>query len=145
MPHRLRKIRRQRGSRTHGWGQVGQHRSGGSRGGKGKTGGHKHKWTHTIKYAPNRYGKKGFASRKKMIPTTINIGQLNEIIEKLLDNNQATKSPQGITIDLSLLGIDKLLGKGRVDTPVIIKVESYSQLALKKIKETGGQILEIKS
>lgn len=26
MPHRLRKVRKQRGSRTHGWGRVGQHR-----------------------------------------------------------------------------------------------------------------------
>jgi len=38
MPHKLRKTRKMRGSRTHGYGQVGQHRKSGSRGGVGKAG-----------------------------------------------------------------------------------------------------------
>jgi large subunit ribosomal protein L15 len=71
----------------------------------------------------------------------VNLGELNEIVEKLVDTKQATKNKQGVTIDLSLLGIDKLLGSGRVDTPLFIKVKSHSQLALKKVVEMGGQVL----
>ena len=48
MPHKARKVRKQRGSRTHGWGQIGQHRSRGGRGGTGKAGLDKHKWTYVI-------------------------------------------------------------------------------------------------
>ena len=50
MPHKLRKIRKQRATRYHGWGQVGQHRKSGGRGGKGKAGGRKHFWIRTVKY-----------------------------------------------------------------------------------------------
>ncbi|MEM4427493.1 MAG: 50S ribosomal protein L15, partial [Zestosphaera sp.] len=41
-----------RGSRTHGYGRVGQHRKAGSRGGRGAAGLHKHKWTWVVKYHP---------------------------------------------------------------------------------------------
>ena len=60
MPTRLRKIRRQRATRYMGWGQVGQHRASGRRGGKGHTGFLKHKWTWTVKYDPSMFGKTGF-------------------------------------------------------------------------------------
>ena len=33
MPQKLRKTRKMRGSRTHGYGQIGQHRKGGGKGG----------------------------------------------------------------------------------------------------------------
>ncbi|MGA2874798.1 MAG: 50S ribosomal protein L15, partial [Nitrososphaerales archaeon] len=53
MASRLRKVRRLRGSRTHGWGQIGQHRRTGSKGGSGMAGLHKHKWSYTVKYMPD--------------------------------------------------------------------------------------------
>ena len=45
LPTRTRKSRKYRGSRTHGYGQIGQHRHSGSRGGHGNAGLHKHKWS----------------------------------------------------------------------------------------------------
>ncbi len=141
MPHRVRKVRKQRGSRTHGWGQVTQHRKGGSRGGYGKTGGHKHRWTYTVKYTPDRYGKKGFNNPTRVAYNSINIGELDEAVGRLLDTGIAVKDEEGIIIDLSKIGIDKLLGSGRVDTPLIIKVEFCSQQASRKIEEAGGKIL----
>nr|MDQ3961331.1 50S ribosomal protein L15 [Thermoproteota archaeon] len=48
MATRFRKSRRQRGSRYCGWGQVGQHRQSGSRGGVGGAGKHKHFWIRTV-------------------------------------------------------------------------------------------------
>lgn len=63
MTTRKRKIRRQRGSRMHGWGVSGQHRDSGMRGGRGNAGRFKHKKTKTSQY--EKPGKHGFKN-----PTT---------------------------------------------------------------------------
>jgi large subunit ribosomal protein L15 len=139
MPHKLRKIRKQRGSRTHGWGRVGQHRAGGSRGGHGKAGFHKHKWSYVIKYEPDYFGKKGFTSPKSVRRkvNVINVGVLDKMAEKLSTRKEKDK----FFIDLESLGYTKLLGTGNVTKPLIVKVPSCSSSATEKIKEAGGQIL----
>ena len=48
MATRLRKTRKHRGSRSHGWGQVKGHRSSGAKGGVGESGRMKHEWTYTV-------------------------------------------------------------------------------------------------
>jgi large subunit ribosomal protein L15 len=138
MPHKLRKTRKKRGSRTHGWGRVGQHRGGGQRGGHGKAGFHKHRWTYVIKYEPDYFGKKGFTSPKslKRKVNAINAGTLDEIAEKL-----STKKEGKLFIDLESLGYTKLLGTGKVTKPLTVKAPSCSKSAAEKIKEAGGQIL----
>ena len=139
MPHKIRKIRKQRGSRTHGWGRVGQHRAGGSRGGHGKAGFKKHKWTYVIKYEPDYFGKKGFTSPKSLRRKVniINVGVLDEMAEKL-----STRKETGeFFIDLESLGYTKILGTGNVTKPLVVKVPSCSKVAAEKIKEAGGQIL----
>ena len=78
MPTKLKKTRKQRGSRYMGYGQVGQHRK--SKGGKGKAGGRKHYWIRTVKYEPDRYSKIGFKppSAKKPKLEIINVGELQD-------------------------------------------------------------------
>jgi len=139
MPHKLRKIRKQRGSRTHGWGRVGQHRAGGSRGGHGKAGFHKHKWSYVIKYEPDYFGKRGFTSPKSVRRkvNVINVGVLDEMAEKLSTRMEKNK----FFIDLESLGYTKLLGTGNVTKLLIVKVPSCSSSATEKVKEAGGQIL----
>lgn len=139
MPHELRRIRKKRGSRTHGYGRVGQHRGGGQRGGHGKAGFHKHKWTYVIKYEPNYFGKKGFVSLKSVRRkvNVINVGLLDEMAEKLSKRKEKGK----LFIDLESLGYTKLLGTGNVTKRLIVKVSSCSNSATRKIKEAGGQIL----
>jgi len=144
MPHKKRKVRKKRGSRTHGYGQVGQHRGGGQRGGHGKAGFHKHKWTYTVKYDPDRFGKHGFKRPIRKEVSAINVGKLDEQIESLLDSKQTEKTKEGIKVYLNRLGFDKLLGKGKVTHPLIIQVDSCSKSAAKKIEEAGGQILGTK-
>ena len=144
MPHKKRKTRKKRGSRTHGYGQVGQHRGGGQRGGHGNAGLRKHKWTHTIKYAPERLRKHGFKPPKRKEVCEINVGKLDEQIDSLLDNKQAKKTKEGIKIDLKGLGYDKLLGKGQVTHPLIVQVKSCSKSAAEKIEKAGGKILGTK-
>jgi len=136
MPHKLRKIRKKRGSRTQGYGRVGQHRKSGSKGMR-RAGRHKHGWTYVIKYEPDYFGKRGFTTPKSLRQkeNVINVGRLDEIAEKF----PAKKDK--FLIDLESLGYTKLLGTGKVKKPLIVKVASYSKSAAEKIKEAGGQIM----
>lgn len=141
MPHKKRKVRKQRGSRTHGWGRVGQHRAGGSRGGHGKAGRDKHKWTYTIKYEPKYFGKHGFRRPTRRDVNVVNVGELDEKVSRLLSEKRAMKKNDGIHIDLHQLGYDKLLGGGQVTHPLIIKATAYSKSAEEKIRKANGKIL----
>jgi large subunit ribosomal protein L15 len=137
MPHKLRKIRKKRGSRTQGYGRVGQHRKSGSKGMR-KAGRHKHGWSYVVRYEPDYFGKKGFTSPKSLRrkENTINLGKLDEIAEKI-----AIKKEEGkIFVDLEKHGYTKLLGTGKVTKPMIVKVSSFSKLAAEKIKEVGGKV-----
>jgi len=141
VPHKKRKIRKQRGSRTHGWGRVGQHRAGGSRGGHGNAGRDKHKWSYTIKYEPEYFGKHGFKQLSRRKVNVINVGDLDEKVSRLLSEKKVIKKNDGIHIDLHQLGYDKLLGGGQATHPFIIKATAYSKSAKEKIKKANGKIL----
>jgi ribosomal protein L15 len=43
---------------------------------------------------------------------------------------------------LESFGYDKLLGTGEVNRPILVKIESYSEAASRKLEEAGGQILK---
>jgi large subunit ribosomal protein L15 len=137
MPHKLRKVRKKRGSRTHGYGRVGQHRCKGSRGYR-NAGRHKGGWSYVLRYEPDYFGKKGFTSPKSLKQKTnvMNVGKLDEIASKFWIEKE-----EGKFIDLQSLGYTKLLGTGKVTKSLIVKVPSCSNSAAQKIKEAGGQIL----
>lgn len=142
MPHKERKIRKQRGSRYMGWGQVGQHRKAGGRGGKGRAGGRKHFWLRTVKYEPERFKKVGFLppSAKKPATNTINVGELEDLARKIITNYGIEG---GNELDLTAIGIDKLLGRGSIKAPLNIKVAAVTRSAQEKIEEAGGSIIEL--
>lgn len=138
MPQKLRKIRKKRGSRTHGYGRVGQHRCHGSKGYR-KAGRHKAGWSYVLRYEPDYFGKKGFTSPKslKQKANVMNVGKLDEIAQKFWIEKEKGK----FSIDLESLGYTKLLGTGKVTKPLIVKVPSCSNSAAEKIKGAGGQVL----
>lgn len=140
VPHKIRKVRKMRGSRTHGYGVVGQHRKTGSKGHR-KAGRHKGGWTYTVKYEPDYFGKKGFTPKGlKPKVSFINVGELEELITKLSRVQKLEKKDGKTVIDLKGLGYDKLLGMGKITQPILVKVSSYSKTAVKKVEEAGGQI-----
>ncbi len=141
MPHDLRRTRRYRGSRYCGWGQVGQHRKSGSRGGKGFAGGHKHFWIQTVKFNPNRFRRIGFVppSSLEAMPATVNIGELEALAVKVLGVGNVIN---GAELDLTEVGVGKLLGRGRISTGLKVRVESASAGAKTKLEEAGGSIVE---
>ncbi len=141
MPHKLRKLRKQRGSRYMGWGQVGQHRKSGMRGGKGRAGGRKHFWLRTVKYEPERYRSVGFLPPSALKPdsVTINVGELEDLARQILTYYGVEG---GNELDLTALGIDKVLGRGSIGVPLNIKVAEITSSAQEKIEEAGGSIIE---
>jgi large subunit ribosomal protein L15 len=140
VPTRNRKIRKHRGSRTHGWGQVGQHRGKGSKGGFGQTGGHKHGWTRTVKYDQDRYGKKGFTRPRSVRDATVNVGDLDDLAETLRAARPEAVTEESVTIDLGEMGYTKLLGAGTVTRKYVVTVEKWSRLAAHKIETAQGTV-----
>ncbi len=133
MPARFKKKnRRQRGSKTHGWGSKKKHRGGGSRGGKGQSGLMKHKKSWMIKYDPNHFGKVGFTipySRKEKAITLKEI----DVLARQQNKNE---------INVSELGYDKVLGSGRLTQPLTIKASKFVEKAKQKIEQAGGKYIE---
>jgi large subunit ribosomal protein L15 len=134
MPHKLRKIRKFRGSRTQGYGRIGQHRDSGSKGHR-KVGRHKHLWSWVVTQAPDYFGKNGFTSPQSVHSHINPINLLN--VEEMARTIPGEK-PQ---INLTALGYTKLLGTGKVTKPLTIQVASYSKSAAEKIKASGGEII----
>ena len=137
MPHKLRKIRKTRGSRTQGYGRVGQHRCSGSRPYR-KAGRHKQLWSYVTTYEPDYFGKHGFTSPQSLHRNTnvINLAKLEALSTQLPAETEGQQ-----TIDLTSLGYAKLLGTGKLTKPLTVKVQSCSKSAAEKIKQAGGKIL----
>ncbi|MDR4510607.1 MAG: 50S ribosomal protein L15 [Nitrososphaeraceae archaeon] len=138
MATRLRKSRRQRGSRYCGWGQIGQHRQSGSRGGVGQAGKHKHFWIRTVIEEPDHFGhSQNTSHHKNIVKKWINLRD----IESIYEQNKENLKEKNI-LDLSSLGYHKLLGSGNLKTKLSIKIQSVSKNALTKIQAIGGNVIE---
>lgn len=145
MVARLRKVRHQRGSRTHGWGTSGQHRASGMRGGFGDSGRYRHKKSRLIRnkeFVHMHYvGKKGFTSVPQMHcqGKTLNLKQLSAMVDKLVFEKKAQVEGEKVAVDLGQMGFRKLLGMGSISRAVRVKVDQCSESALKKLQEAGGE------
>jgi large subunit ribosomal protein L15 len=137
MPHKERKTRKMRGSRTHGYGRIGQHRDAGSKGQR-KVGRHKHLWSYITTHEPDYFGKHGFTSPQslKRKENVINVAKLDELFQL-----STAKEKDKAYVDLTSLGYTKLLGTGKITKPLIVTVASCSKSAEAKIKKAGGQVL----
>jgi len=139
MPHSLRKTRKKRGSRTVGWGRVGQHRRTGGKPYR-NSGRHKALWSYVIKYDPDYYSKTGFTSPKghklRNSISIVNVGTLDSLAEKI-----ATEQEGKSFVDLESVGYMKLLGSGKITKALTVKVPYFSETAAEKIREAGGEII----
>jgi large subunit ribosomal protein L15 len=142
MPPRFRrKVRRLRGSRTYGWGRVAQHRGSGHRGGFGNAGGHKHKWSKTVVEGID-YGKKGFRPHRVISrPRTINLDEMPQILRDVAKKGESTEKK--VKINVTDFGYGKVLGRGKIDEPVIVEAPSFSKTAKEKIESAGGKAVVI--
>lgn len=119
------KLRKWRGRTSHGWGAKKKRRGGGSRGGSGMGGTHKHKFSWVTTKAPDYFGYKGFHSQAKKV-RSINVEELDKL--------------EGNEFNLTKLGYGKLLGRGRITRAVTVTVASCSAQAKEKVEKAGGQV-----
>lgn len=138
------KKKRRRGERTY-HGSHKKWRGGGSRGGRGKAGGHKHKYSYVVKYEPEHFGKRGFkrpgsAHEESKI---VNLDDLNKWLPQLLGQKVAEKVEDKIKINLTKIGYEKLLGSGEISMPLIVEAKAFSKLAIKKLEEAGGKAVKV--
>ncbi len=146
------KVRKMRGTRTHGYGRVGQHRKAGQRAGKGKTS----QWKKSKKsyYLKQKelgfpdpdwdFGKRGFKRPQDINRiyqvNALNVKDLDSKIEELTKNNIASKSGNTYTIDLKDVNIQKILGRGEINKKINISVKKASKRAIEKIESAGGKV-----
>jgi len=147
-----RRIRKYRGSRTQGYGRVGQHRKAGQRAGKGKTTGWmKSKKSLYLKQKELGFpdpdwikGTRGFKRPQDMVRiyqvNTLNIKDLDTQIESFVQDKKATKTGNVYTINLNDLNIQKILGRGEIKKKVNITVKHASKQAIEKVEGAGGKI-----
>ena len=148
IPRRRKKSRKMRGSRLHGYGLQRQHRRSGRGGGFGNAGPHKHRWTWYTAYWPDYFGKgrRGFKRPRAVVREikAINLSDIEQNLNKFLERGSAIRREDGvIEVDLSKEGYNKVLGKGRISTPMVIKAKYFSEKAIERIKAAGGEALQI--
>ena len=105
-------------------------RGAGKRGGRGNAGMNKHRVMTRIKYMPNHWGMHGFNRHPTLrtVYVTANVGQLEEMAK-------GEKS-----INLTAMGIDKILGSGQMRSAITVIVEEASARAIEKIEAAGGSV-----
>ena len=129
------KAKKMRGSMTHGRGRKAG-RGAGLKGGRGRAGANKHRFLQLqvlggkhAHLAARPWGRTGFKSKSRTPEdVTINVGQLG------------ARFPGAKTIDLAEAGYTKLLGSGRLDAKVTVKVATATETAVAKVKAAGGSV-----
>ena len=135
------KVTRQRGGTTHGWGSMKKHRGKGNKGGCGNAGTGKRGDAKKPSIWKEKYfGKFGFTSIAKKKINAINIDEVEKNLEKWIEAKKAAKESEGFKIDLSALGYNKLLGRGQPINKLLLSVDSAAENAVKKIAEKGGKV-----
>ncbi len=132
------KIRKKRGHRTAGYGGQKKHRGGGSRGGRGNAGLHKHKFMRMLKYMPDHFGKTGFKRHFVRKPKAINIDDLNKIVEERFGKVEGE-----VRVSLKDLGYDKLLGNGTPKYKMVIEAKAFSKKAIEKLEKAGCKAVTV--
>lgn len=128
--------KRGRGSRTHGGGSQKKRRGAGNRGGRGDAGRKKHE---SRKHPP--LGKHGFKRPEGVVEEveTLNVGDLDRRVEELVEEGVVEETGEGYRVDADDLGVDKVLGGGQVRNTLEVHAEDFSDSAVEKIEDAGGE------
>ena len=139
-------MRKQRGSKTYGWGSPKKHRGSGSRGGMGKAGfGKKGSQKKTLAYARG-YGvvgdDRGFTRPGNHAHIrTINLSEIEAHLASYLEQKIAVREGSVVSLDMSRIGVTKVLGSGRITLKIKLTAAAFSRKAEEKIKAAGGEAI----
>ena len=132
-----------RGSRTCGGGTHKNRRGAGNRGGRGKAGGCKHHFVRAMLRGYS-YGKHGFKLPAEISRdvSIVNVGELDELAPYLVEEGLAEVKDEAYHINLENIGIEKVLGSGRVTKNLVVTSEEFSVSAREKIENAGGSCID---
>ena len=129
------------GSRTRGRGHK-KGRGAGLRGGRGNAGCHK---TKRIMYerVGRVWGAHGFKRPQSVVSanSSINLKTIEENSESWIAEGIATKKGKVVSVDLTEMGYDKLLGTGSTTQSYKLTISAASAKAVEKIEAAGGEVL----
>ncbi len=128
-----------RGSRTCGGGTHKNRRGAGNRGGRGRAGQRDHRFSHFYLKGEISNGKHGFINKTSVQVSALDVGEIDQMAEALLHEGLASQEGDLITLDAAEIGIEKVLGGGRVTHKLSISARGFSERARAKIEEMGGQ------
>ncbi len=137
------RINKMRGVRSAGYGRTKGHRAAGQRGGKGMAGSEKHHYIKVMQENPRYFGKWGFKRPQKVVDNlvAVNIGDIDEAADRLVEQGVASMTGKKYNIDVSKLGIDRILGSGKVTRKLnLVGVKAITSRAREKIAGVGGTI-----
>jgi large subunit ribosomal protein L15 len=134
-----------RGSRTCGGGTHKNRRGAGNRGGRGRAGINAH---HFVKWYKEMggpvFGKNGFCNQAAGAEVTaIDVGVLDQIIPSLIAQGIAKAEGDAVVVNVADMGIEKILGSGKVTKKINISASSFSEIAKAKIEKMGGKALVV--
>ncbi len=135
------KVSKYRGSRTCGGGTHKNRRGAGNRGGRGRAGHRDHRFSHFLLAGKVHNGKHGFVSKTGVSVSVLDVGEIDQMVDALLQSGLASQEGDLITIDAADLGVEKVLGGGKVTRKMNISAEAFSERAKAKIEEIGGQAI----
>jgi large subunit ribosomal protein L15 len=72
----------------------------------------------------------------------MNLSEVEQSLRSLSKDGFAEEKGGKWTVDLTKMGVDKLLGSGRISTPITIRVAEASKGAEEKLKKAGGALLK---
>ena len=125
------------GTRNHGKGNAKNRRGKGGKGGWGRAGTHKHRFTYVAVYERHwmaHGGRYGFANQnaRAELPV-INLYE----IDQLARNGKLEKREGKLTFDFD----GKVLGTGAITFPVVVRALCFSEKAKEKLKACGGSAI----
>ncbi len=135
------RVKRIRGTRTCGGGSAKKRRGKGSKGGSGRAGAFGHHFVVSLKQGIRKGKNKSDSSHERAEDNvTMNVGELDYLMPGLIAQGKAEEKAEGIYLDVTPLGIQKVLGKGKVTKKMMLKANKISRLAQDKIESAGGTV-----
>jgi len=121
------------GSRNHGKGNAKNRRGKGNKGGWGRAGMHKHRFSYVTVYERGfmaHGSRKGFTNMQPTEYKTINLWEIDLLAQK----GKLERREGKYFFEFE----GKILGSGRISAPVTVKAMAFSAGAAEKIKKAGG-------
>ena len=122
------------GTRNHGKGNAKNRRGKGGKGGWGRAGTHKHRFTYITRYERHwmaHGGRYGFANQNA--GAELPVINLYEI-DQLARNGKIEKREGKFAFDFE----GKVLGTGAITVPIVVRALCFSEKAKEKLKACGG-------